>query len=37
MEDKQPLVTGEDGRKSLEVMLAAEKSIAENRIITLPL
>lgn len=35
--DKQPLVTGEDGRKSLEVMLAAEKSIAENRIITLPL
>lgn len=37
LQDKTPLVTGEDGRKSLEVMLAVEKSIAENRIVTLPL
>jgi predicted dehydrogenase len=35
--DKTPLVTGEDGRRSLEVMLAAEKSIAEGRKINLPL
>jgi predicted dehydrogenase len=35
--EKQPLVTGEDGRRSLEVMLAAEKSIAEDRKILLPL
>jgi predicted dehydrogenase len=35
--DKIPLVTGEDGKKSLEVMLAAEKSIAEGRIVQLPL
>lgn len=34
---KSPLVTGEDGKRSLEVMLAAEKSIAEDRIIQLPL
>ncbi len=32
-----PRVTGEDGRRSLEVMLAAEKSIAEDRKIELPL
>ncbi len=37
MDDKTPLVTGEDGRRSLEVMLAAEKSIAEGTIIHLPL
>ena len=37
LEDKQPLVTGEDGRRSLEVMLAAEQSIAEGRIVNLPL
>jgi predicted dehydrogenase len=37
LEDKQPLVSGEDGRRSLEVMLAAERSIAEGRIVTLPL
>ena len=35
--DKKPLITGIDGRKSLEVMLAVEKSIAEERIIPLPL
>lgn len=29
LKDKTPLVTGEDGLKSLEVMLAAERSIAE--------
>ena len=37
MEDKTPLITGEDGRRSLEVMLAVEKSILEERIVTLPL
>ncbi len=37
LENKQPLVTGEDGRSSLEVILAAELSISENRIVTLPL
>jgi predicted dehydrogenase len=35
--DNAPRVTGEDGRRSLEVMLAAEKSIAEGRKIDLPL
>jgi predicted dehydrogenase len=35
--DKIPLVTGEDGLRSLEVMLAAEKSIAEGKKIDLPL
>ena len=35
--DRIPLVTGEDGRRSLEVMLAAEKSIAEGKKIELPL
>lgn len=37
MNDKTPLVTGEDGRRSMEVMLAAEKSIQENRVVPLPL
>lgn len=37
LEDKQPLVTGADGRRSLEVMLAAEKSIAEGHAVELPL
>lgn len=37
LEDKQPLVSGEDGRRSIEVMLAAEISIAEDRIVPLPL
>jgi predicted dehydrogenase len=37
MNDKMPSPNGEDGRKSLEVMLAAEKSIAEGRPIQLPL
>lgn len=35
--DKSPCVTGEDGHRSLEVMLAAEKSIAEGKKINLPL
>jgi predicted dehydrogenase len=33
LNDKEPLVTGEDGRRAIEIMLAAEKSIAENRIV----
>ena len=37
LHDRQPRVTGLDGRRSVEIMLAAEKSIAENRIIPLPL
>jgi predicted dehydrogenase len=37
LNDKTPLVTGADGIRSLEVMLAAEKSIAEGRKIDLPL
>jgi predicted dehydrogenase len=37
IEDKKPIVTGEDGRQSLEIMLAAEKSIAEDKKISLPL
>ena len=37
LKDRQPLVTGEDGKRSIEVMLAAEMSIAEDRMINLPL
>lgn len=37
MQNKEPLVSGLDGRKALEVMLAVETSIAEERIIPLPL
>jgi predicted dehydrogenase len=37
MRDQKPIVSGLDGRKSLEVMLAVEKSISEGRIISLPL
>jgi predicted dehydrogenase len=37
LNDKKPLVTGADGLRSLEVMLAAEKSIAEGEKINLPL
>jgi predicted dehydrogenase len=37
LNNKTPLVTGRDGRRSLEVMLAAEKSIAEDRRIDLPI
>ena len=37
LQDREPLVTGEDGRRSIEVMLAAEQSIAEDRIVALPL
>ena len=35
--DKEPLVSGQDGRRSLEVACAIEKSIAEGCEITLPL
>lgn len=35
LRDQQPLVTGEDGRRSIEVMLAAETSIREDRIVFL--
>jgi predicted dehydrogenase len=37
MQDREPLVTGLDGRQSVEVMLAAEQSITEDRIVALPL
>lgn len=37
IENKEPLITGKDGRASLEVMLAAEKSIATGQKIELPL
>jgi predicted dehydrogenase len=37
LKDQQPLVTGEDGRRSLEVLVAAERSIAEGKIVYLPL
>jgi UDP-N-acetylglucosamine 3-dehydrogenase len=37
LKDRQPLVTGEDGRRSIKVMLAAETSIRENQIVILPL
>jgi predicted dehydrogenase len=36
-EDKEPVVTGEDGVKSLEVVLAAYKSAREKSWVTLPL
>lgn len=36
-QDKTPLVSGEDGRRALEVMLAAELSVAEDRVVSLPL
>jgi hypothetical protein len=37
LNNEQPLVSGMDGRRSIEVMLAAEMSIAEDRIVELPL
>jgi predicted dehydrogenase len=37
LDDKEPLTNGQDGRRSLEVMLAAELSIAEDRVVALPL
>ena len=37
LHDREPRVTGADGRRSVEVMLAAEISIAEDRIVELPL
>lgn len=33
IEDREPLVSGEDGRRAVEVMLAAERSIVEDRVI----
>ena len=33
----EPRVTGADGRRSVEIMLAAELSIAEDRVVPLPL
>ena len=35
-EDKQPLVTGEDGRAVLEIMMAAYKSAGTGRKVSLP-
>jgi len=37
LNDSEPRVTGADGRRSVEIMLAAELSIAENRVVPLPL
>jgi predicted dehydrogenase len=37
LDGKEPLVTGGDGLRAVEVMLAAEQSIAEDRIVSLPL
>ncbi|MEM3952391.1 MAG: Gfo/Idh/MocA family oxidoreductase [Nitrososphaerota archaeon] len=37
IEDKEPEVTGEDGRKALEMVLAAIESIRTNKPVTLPL
>jgi predicted dehydrogenase len=36
LNDRPPLISGEDGRRSLEVMLAAEQSIAEGGVVKLP-
>jgi predicted dehydrogenase len=37
LHDREPRVTGMDGRRSVEIMLAAERSIAEDRVVPLPL
>jgi predicted dehydrogenase len=37
LQDHEPLVNGMDGRRSVEIMLAAERSILEDRIVPLPL
>lgn len=37
VEDKKPIVTGEDGRASLEILLAAMKSMRTGEIVKLPL
>jgi len=37
LQDSEPLVNGEDGRRSLEIALAAERSIGEDRPVPLPL
>lgn len=36
-DDREPVSGGEDGRKAVEIMAAAEQSIAEGRIVSLPL
>ncbi|MCX6071728.1 MAG: hypothetical protein NTU91_12880 [Chloroflexi bacterium] len=36
LRDREPRMTGLDGRRSVEVMLAADLSIAEDRIVPLP-
>ena len=36
LNDDEPLITGEIARRSVEVMLAAEMSITENRVVSLP-
>lgn len=35
--DKDPIASGEDGRKALEAVLAATKSLTEGKPVTLPL
>jgi len=37
VEDKEPIVTGDDGRKAVEIALAATKSILEGEPVNLPL
>jgi len=37
LDGTEPRVTGGDGRRSVEIMLAAEVSIAEDRVVPLPL
>jgi len=37
LDSTEPRVTGADGRRSVEIMLAAELSIAEDRVVPLPL
>ncbi len=37
LHDRPPLISGEDGRRSLEIALAAEESVRLNRPLTLPL
>jgi len=37
LEGKEPLVTGVDGRRSIEIMIAAENSISQDRVIDLTL
>lgn len=37
LEDKEPMATGEDGRKAVEIVLAATRSILEGKPVNLPL